>query len=469
MTTPRPRPDHQAGFSLLELLIALVVAIEILVAAAIAFDVHNKMAVVQSQVTDLQQSLRIAQYDVARLTRMAGRGGLPAAIRPDAVFNPADPIPQLGGLGIELRDNVTDATDRHIARGVNTSPQALEGTDILIVRGCFSGSVYQLQPNAFLPTDSNGDLLADGDVSFSIDARSVAGIPQPLGPLVEQVNVANTRPLMIFVSPVARTQFGVGRVTASDPTSGDPSQLQVTVNVDPGSTLNPEVRRGAPFNDIARGMEPNMTAALACLLEEYRYYIREEHEIPGDATSALRPRLTRARFEPGTELPYANDAQNYSLDLADGVFDLQVALGLDTDYPSTSSTSPGSFEDDADFDGPDDTIFEAAAGSTDRNHDDWLYNDPTDDPTDSQYRVHAFTGRVGQPVLLYHVRVTTIARTLRGDPAYRAPDFDATAGTDLVEDHDYDQAPASNFKSDENRKFRRRMLTTMIETRNLRS
>jgi hypothetical protein len=228
------------------------------------------------------------------------------------------------------------------------------------------------------------------------------------------------------------------------------------------------ITRTAPLAP-ARGMPPNMTAALTCMLEEYRYYIREEHEIPGDATSPLRPRLTRARFEPGTENPYAGDPQNYSLDLADGVFDLQVALGFDSDYPSTAASTPGSFDDDLDFIGDDDVIFEAAAGSGNRNHDDWLYNDPSDDPTDLQYRQHQFTGRVGQPVVLYHVRVTTIARTQRPDPDYRAPDFDATAGSDLVEDHDYDQAPANQFKSDENRKYRRRMLTTIIDARNTRT
>jgi hypothetical protein len=64
------------------------------------------------------------------------------------------------------------------------------------------------------------------------------------------------------------------------------------------------------------------------------------------------------------------------------------------------------------------------------------------------------------------VRLTTLARTSRPDPSYRAPDFDATAGTDLVEDHDYDQAPASQFKNVDNRKFRRRALTTIVDMRN---
>jgi hypothetical protein len=458
---------REAGFSLLELLLAMLIAIEVLVAGGMAFDLHNRMAVIQTQVTDLQQSLRISQYDIARLVRMAGRGGLPADLHPEAVFDPGATIPALGGLAMELRDNVTDATDRNIARGDADSPKALEGTDILTVRGCFSNSVFQLLPTAFLPTDSDGDGISDGTVTFTIDKQSAAGIHQPLAPLIEQLGVANSTPTMIFMSPVDRQTYGVGTVTAFSPTSGDPDQVQITVNLNTNSPLNPLVRRNAPFNDFVRGVPGNMTAALTCLLEEYRFYVREEHEIPGNTATPLRPRLTRARFEPGTENPYANDPANFSLDLADGVFDLQVALGLDTDYPATDPTTPGSFDDDLDFDGVDDTIFEAAAGTDARAQDDWLYNWTGDDPNDTQYRTHGFTGRVGKPVTLYFVRITTIARTQRPDPNYQAPDFDATTGSDLIEDHDYDQAPANQFKTLDARKYRRRMLTTIVDMRNI--
>jgi hypothetical protein len=81
--------------------------------------------------------------------------------------------------------------------------------------------------------------------------------------------------------------------------------------------------------------------------------------------------------------------------------------------------------------------------------------------------VHDFDGRVGLAVQLYQVRVTTIARTNRADRTYQAPDFDPIVGRDYVEDHDYDTAPASSFKTVENRKFRRRALTTIIDLRNL--
>ncbi|KAB2962208.1 MAG: hypothetical protein F9K16_09725 [Thermoanaerobaculia bacterium] len=458
------RLRSEGGFSLLELLIAMLIAIEILVAAAIAFDVHNRAAVVQTQITDLQQSLRVAQYDMARLVRMAGRGGLPPLQRPDFDFTPATHL--LSGVAIEVRNNVTGG-DRNIARGVVGSPLAVEGTDILTVRGCFANPVYQLEPDAFLPTDGSTppDGIADGSVTFVVRPASVAGIPQPTEPLIEQLEVPGTNPLMVFLSPVSRLIYGVGRVTDYD----DTGDLQITVDVTPGSaweSLDPWVDQ--PPAPPTRGMPAAMSAALTCVLEEYRYYVQQVHEIPGNAATPLRPRLTRARFEPGTEAAYAGDPANYALDLADGVFDLQIALGFDSDYPSVGGSAPGSFDDDLDVLGNDDLIFEAAAGTPGRATDDWLYNDSGDNPDADEWRRHQFLGRLpGQEVHLYYLRLTTVARTSRPDPSYQAPDFDTTVGSDWIEDHNYDLPPARDFKSEENRKFRRRMLTTVIEMRNI--
>jgi Tfp pilus assembly protein PilW len=109
-------PRRERGFSLIELLVSMFIAIQIVIAAAIAFDVHNRMAQVQTQITDLQQSLRVAQYDIVRLVRSAGRGGLPMDLDPDAVYDPAATIPELRGRAIEVRNNVT-GDERHIAAG----------------------------------------------------------------------------------------------------------------------------------------------------------------------------------------------------------------------------------------------------------------------------------------------------------------------------------------------------------------
>ena len=137
-----PPTSRQAGFSIIELLIGMLIALEILVAALTVFDVHNRMARVQLQITDMQQSLRVAQYNMVRTTRMAGRGGLPSDFRVD----PDDiSVPWLRGLAVEVRDNVLEGGDDQVALGIRT-PVALPNTDILTVRGCLSGLLFQMDP-----------------------------------------------------------------------------------------------------------------------------------------------------------------------------------------------------------------------------------------------------------------------------------------------------------------------------------
>jgi type II secretory pathway pseudopilin PulG len=474
MPTPRARSRQaaQRGFSLLELVISLFIAVEILVAAALAFDVHNRIAAVQVQVTDLQQSMRVAQYDLVRSLRSAARGGLPHGTDPNAIFNVADPIPARKGLAVELRNNVA-GNDRFIALGDNTSPQAIQGTDILTVRGCLSGTAYQVDPSTF-EWDADDNDVADDAAQLTIPKTSVAGLLQSLVPLVEEFeayqdedgNYPAVLGRFILVSPTALQDYAVADITGFQVNgdADDPDDVVLTLDLNNASTLNP-----VDATSGVRQYPTNMTASMGCFLEEYRYYVRE---VVGDTITPLRPRLTRARFEPGTELPYLGDTSSFSLDLADGIFDLQVALGLDSDYfdgYGGAGVAPGSYNDDSDWTGPDDTIYEADRANPAQNRalDDWLYNDSADNPADAPYVSHAFGTNAGQPVQLYYVRVTTIGRTNRPDANYQAPDFDTTAGTDWIEDRDYDAAPANTYKAGDNNKHRRRVLQTVVDLRNV--
>ena len=70
----------ERGFSLMELIVGLFVMAEVLVVVLLLFDVNNKISRVQTSVSDIQQSQRIAQHDIGRFARMAGRGGLPRSV-----------------------------------------------------------------------------------------------------------------------------------------------------------------------------------------------------------------------------------------------------------------------------------------------------------------------------------------------------------------------------------------------------
>jgi prepilin-type N-terminal cleavage/methylation domain-containing protein len=460
MRSDRPAPSSAAerGFSLIELLVAMLIAVEILVAGAIAFDLNNRMAQVQTQITDVQQSLRIAQTDMARLVRMAGRGGLPSELAPGAVFNPADPVPSLNGLAIEIRSNVTNA-NHDISRGLLTpSPAAVDGTDILTIRGCLSTPLYQLNPLEF-DWDPDGDDTAN-QASLVINKLSVAGVRQPLKPLLDEINAYPVgEPIkgkLILVSPESRSVYGIAEIVGVPAVGGlasDPDSLTFTLQLklDTNSPLNP-IDAGVG----ARRFPTKMTASYGCFLEEYRYYV---YETAGDTLTPQFPRLARARFEPGTEEPYQGDTSNFRLDLADGVFDLQVALGIDTDYKQGNAVgSPGSFGDDSDNVGIDDVIYEAASGDAERAQDDWLFNAAADATTDWQYVTHDAAGtQAGVPAQVYFVRLTTWARTRRADPKYAAPVWTAIE----------DEAMNATYWTGDALQFRKRALTTIIDMRNI--
>ncbi|MCC6175684.1 MAG: prepilin-type N-terminal cleavage/methylation domain-containing protein [Chloroflexi bacterium] len=416
---PSNRPtSQQAGFTLIELLIGMVIAIEILVAALTVFDVHNRMARVQLQITDMQQSLRVASYDMARTTRMAGRGGLPLGLnlQPAGLLS----VPWLRGRAIEVRNNVLEGGDDAVAIGID-EPVALPGTDILTVRGCISGLLLQLEP---------ADYNVGGTLTIRRDLAN--GRSQDLTELL----VDGFSSPMLLQSSVDPAQFAIAEVRGA---TGDADSVLINFTYASGLT---------PPNPWITAPQAGFLPGFACALEEYRYYVRPTFVTDANGDQQLRPRLARARMIPGTELPHDEEPANLTLDLADDIFDLQVALGLDT-------ANNGAFNDDANADGGDDIIFEAATDA-DRADDDWLYNSSEDDPTDGVYLAP-----------LYYARITALARTAQRDPKYAAPDFDPAAGEDYVEDNNYDEDPAKYFKSDTNRQFRHRQLQTVVDLRNI--
>src|SRR5829696_4169142 len=74
---PAPTASAQAGFTLVELLVTLAITVLLMVAVLATFDFNGRIARVQTNVADMQQSLRISQDDLVRMVRMAGRGNLP--------------------------------------------------------------------------------------------------------------------------------------------------------------------------------------------------------------------------------------------------------------------------------------------------------------------------------------------------------------------------------------------------------
>ena len=151
--------SRQAGFSLVELLVTVVILAEVLVGLLIIFDSSSRLARAQTHLAEVQQSLRVGQSEVVRLTRQVGLGGLPITRvnlpdgQPDdsvPVYNLEGTFPR-SGYAVSVLNNVPEGTiveqtdDMPIEAGTD---EVLPGSDVLILRGVFSTPVYYLDPSA---------------------------------------------------------------------------------------------------------------------------------------------------------------------------------------------------------------------------------------------------------------------------------------------------------------------------------
>src|SRR5262249_31086074 len=148
------------------------------------------------------------------------------------------------------------------------------------------------------------------------------GIAQDLSGLIAAVSAAETanqvEPL-ILVSPIDETVYAVveldtaNSVLASNqgqcpspPGVAFPNGVKLAFRVTGGSYASSFQQLGAV--NSATGLPPRMTSvAWLGILEEYRYYVRQDYVVPNDTTSDPAPHLARARMVPNTEVPYYND------------------------------------------------------------------------------------------------------------------------------------------------------------------
>lgn len=415
-----------AGFTLFEVTLTMVVIVMVLGGVLALFDANSELARVQTHVANMQQSLRIAQYDMVRNVRMTGRGPLPQAL-----FNSSDD--EFDVVAIGVANNVDAST--HISADDADSPLVVEDTDILTIRGVFTAPIYQFNPTGgvFSLNDVPG---AATEGTLIIINRTPTGIPQDLRPIADAIDRVDDAPeALLVVSPLDDAVYAVvelksGSSYTEETIDGITEVTQVSILFDiSGGT------RTDDYGAISAGgsFPTNLaTASFAGILEEYRYYIREVREIPGDATTPLHPRLSRARMYPGTEVPHLEADANYASDIADNVLDLQVALGFDTNS--------------------DDLIVE---NDPPDGADDWLFNSGSDDPTDND----KWVGLPGALSDLYYVRINTLVRADRQDRG-----FEAELLTNL-EDKVF--SPSHPYNDRGQRAYRRRLMQSVVATRNV--
>src|SRR5258708_21324430 len=140
----RGAAGREAGFTIAELTVTLLVVVEIALAVLLLFDASGKLGKAEIQVSDMQQSLRIGQYEIVRMVRMAGRGELPVANSPATALS----ANLFAGTAVALRNNVP--TGSGVIAGTAptdpptyTNPRVVAGPAVLTGRGAFLTPLYQ--------------------------------------------------------------------------------------------------------------------------------------------------------------------------------------------------------------------------------------------------------------------------------------------------------------------------------------
>jgi prepilin-type N-terminal cleavage/methylation domain-containing protein len=446
------RAGEQPGFTLIELIITTVVVALIMGSAALLFNSMNELSRVQMHQAELQQSVRVAQRELGQFLQMAGRGGLAGNNFASHAANTA---------ALSIRDNVGTAPfgDLNIAEGDADSPLILTDTDVLTVRGVFDSSILHLEY-----TDRSRFVVAGAAPgtggTITVSSRTPTGIPQNLEALNEACNPTEpgepaVNEALVLVNAVNESNYAVVELDCEQSDFGAYVD-DVTAVFDVTVAFLTSTARAADYANVAPGgvnpdLTQNFNPAFIGILEEYRYYIRDDTE-----DGRPSPKLSRARMFPGTELAYKTDPLNLRQDVAEFIFDLQVALGFDSSFDG-GAAEDGHFDFDLDNTGDDDRIVDEG-----NLLDDWLFNAPNE-----AANVLATVPWIGpwdsnqpQPVL-YYARITTIGRTSRPDRGYLAPLLTQ------LEDRVYETDADDLINGDEARAHRREILQTVIDLRNL--
>jgi prepilin-type N-terminal cleavage/methylation domain-containing protein len=407
----------ESGFTLIELLITLTITVAIMTVVLTAVDINANITRVQSDVSDLQQSTRVAQRDMQRLVRMVGRGGLPH--RPSALG--------VQDTHIDLNAVVVDQNTTDLVVG---GEDVVDGTDILTIRGALTSPVFRIDssdPATFQP-DGNGNM------KLQIDSITTSAFAQPLSTL----HALTPPEAILLVGSQGDAVYAVVEMTdiVFDDTvtidvqneSQEVERATLTLAIAPGSS--PHIDSYLQLSSQPGSFPGDLTSVLfASVLEEYKLFIREDFTIPDDTTSRPTPKLARARMHPGTDVLHPDGV----IDVADNVYDLQVALGVDLDRD-------GRIE-----------IEDESGAPLATNADEWLWNGAAED-----------TSLAWDTETLQHLRLTIVGQAQTADRQYISP------ALTFVEDHEYneDAAPTGGAEVMD-RRYRRRMLQSTIDLRNL--
>lgn len=406
------------GFSLVEMLVGMAIMALVIGGFLSLLDTSAKISKAQSATSEVQENLRYVMAHLVRWTRMAGAGGLPVMVGPgNAVWVP----PNSPGrpVAVEVINNVSAGTQ---VGGRNVLP----GTDILTLRGAFTGVIKDLQTSNTNPNRKGEFSYADLDGSFKVPLEDVAGSPQDLADLEMMIDDSKSPPLWVPVVFATRSimgidlsggrrraimQYGVGIVTTKDPANRE-FGFRTVADLDAQAeylSMNPV--GGFPTQLNAEG-----TVSRVAVITDHSFFI----SLDDDGVPTLYERDSVADLTQ----PVAQD-----------VVDLQVALGCDVDGDGV-----------------------AVENLSDPANDEWLLNGPGEDINDT---VGGMPGADRLYAYLGEVRISLATRIPVHDPRFVQPEVDPVTGAskpyvstphlsledgrDLLQDT-YKDLPAAHFQ-----------------------
>jgi type II secretory pathway pseudopilin PulG len=401
----------ELGFTVVELTISLAVTAIVMVVVLTGLEAHSRVARLQVDIADTQQSLRVGHRAVTHVLRMAGRGGLPRT------------------LAVRVDHNVPDDT--------RIGDDLVEpGTDVLTVRGAVRTPIFRVDSD-----DPEVFTLGHGTAQLLVDSVTNSGFVQPLDSLEELVEEDGTVPpeAVLLTSRTADTIYAVVElqsITFADVLVDIQNQTvpvrraTLTFGLDPTAGRHVEQYLGLSY----RGVFPAEleSVLLMTILQEHRFFIRRDHAIPGDEQSPPRLRLCHARMFPGTDEVWGG-VESAATEIADNVLDLQVALGVDLD-------ANGLVDE-----------FDDGGAPLAEDEDEWQGNHEADKDL-----VEWTTAP------LHFVRLTMLAQTRSPDRQYVSPSIDN------IEDHAYLEHRLPGTGDDlQARRYRRRSFSSVVDLRNL--
>jgi prepilin-type N-terminal cleavage/methylation domain-containing protein len=342
----------QRGFSLPELLVSLGIMLVMALALLTLFDRSSKMSKTETGITESQQNLRYAAYEIVREARMAGAGGLPAStseggtIRQLAVSLNLGSS-QWGAAGELLVNNVNAASDVvFLGNAADGLHHVRRGTDLLHIRGVISTPVFDLTSSAWTPPASGtvGTLVIQPCTKFT-DPAAVSSDPcYPNGANDMSIFASSdTFPRgRLFVVSDTFGNVGVGRVgdgtddvaTSTVTLPGGATGLQAVLKIDvggatPDSSYWQTLSMGGSFPGIT-------SPTRGGVLDDRVFFVDDGPSAGASCTSGnanaspgpCHPMLSMADWQEGdtASAPFSTARVT---PIAEDIEDLQVAYGID--------------------------------------------------------------------------------------------------------------------------------------------